>query len=835
MDFRFLRRRDEEARSSRRSRDRRRVGETTAKEHEAKVPASAQLCNSSTSSPLDELLEEEGGTFYQRQLRKRRSRGKQQGEGEEEDRSSASPSWAESLFTDGAAAADSPTPSAGDLATATVTTGAASTVTTAAATGTAATAASRQQQHKRAGGGDTNAGDEKKKTAEKKKKTAEERYYSSIPSMRFAGAGTTTTTTTKTVVPKTKSTEEVPERAVSGHPHPRRDTTCSNGISRSRSSTDDSGGSGGGGEIRHGSASGVDASSKTTMRIVGCSARPPQQPEQHGQQAALQRSRSDATEQINNLRCKDGVWITNKSNTAYGFGYGAEEENDATLGSEYGIEVIPSVSPSNGGAGTRITESAPHKQQYQPYRSSSSRDNNSNRYHNTKFVNNNSYCHSTKKGGGGDSLATSSLKGDDPTVDDTDASIISMVNASDRALMEKSESPGSLRLTAEGLKQHERKVVLGSSEYGPVDVDEYCVDNDDDDGDSNRIAIENIQVWKRKRDNEKWKRKLREEREQALSSRLTSSAASMLAANQSISLPETEEQGSSSKKIGGLVPSRLFPSRRKEDVADISLAPLADLEQFHCAQETEEGEEGKNDRTGSGIVSLFRKRSGSSGVHHRVNTKAQAILEQERIAYVEARRVQRASRHLHNKADEEERQRIQSMREAYLERERAKEASASQSRPATTSDAIGKGTWRPHEKALFDTDCSVSSGEDEQVQSSPLASISLLVPSPSLPPIFRDFHALTLSDPCQRTTSPATMATIPEMAASSTSLSTSGTSPLLPPCAVCGIGERTHIASPCMHFSFCGRCVSEFQRMGPNNVACPICLQPNVTFSSVSM
>jgi hypothetical protein len=55
----------------------------------------------------------------------------------------------------------------------------------------------------------------------------------------------------------------------------------------------------------------------------------------------------------------------------------------------------------------------------------------------------------------------------------------------------------------------------------------------------------------------------------------------------------------------------------------------------------------------------------------------------------------------------------------------------------------------------------------------------------------------------------------------------------LPPCVVCAKGERTHIAMPCMHYSFCQGCVRALTELEP--VACPVCMEPNVQFKSVSV
>jgi hypothetical protein len=51
------------------------------------------------------------------------------------------------------------------------------------------------------------------------------------------------------------------------------------------------------------------------------------------------------------------------------------------------------------------------------------------------------------------------------------------------------------------------------------------------------------------------------------------------------------------------------------------------------------------------------------------------------------------------------------------------------------------------------------------------------------------------------------------------------------PCVVCMKGERTHIAMPCMHYSFCEDCVESMQCRGVAN--CPVCKARRVSFTKV--
>ena len=50
------------------------------------------------------------------------------------------------------------------------------------------------------------------------------------------------------------------------------------------------------------------------------------------------------------------------------------------------------------------------------------------------------------------------------------------------------------------------------------------------------------------------------------------------------------------------------------------------------------------------------------------------------------------------------------------------------------------------------------------------------------------------------------------------------------PCAVCNVGDRTHIAMPCMHYSFCEDCVGGLLR---KQKTCPVCHTGNVSYTRV--
>lgn len=52
-------------------------------------------------------------------------------------------------------------------------------------------------------------------------------------------------------------------------------------------------------------------------------------------------------------------------------------------------------------------------------------------------------------------------------------------------------------------------------------------------------------------------------------------------------------------------------------------------------------------------------------------------------------------------------------------------------------------------------------------------------------------------------------------------------------CVICKKGERTHLAVPCMHFSFCGDCVSILEKRPGGTIRCTVCNEQADKFSKV--
>ena len=52
-------------------------------------------------------------------------------------------------------------------------------------------------------------------------------------------------------------------------------------------------------------------------------------------------------------------------------------------------------------------------------------------------------------------------------------------------------------------------------------------------------------------------------------------------------------------------------------------------------------------------------------------------------------------------------------------------------------------------------------------------------------------------------------------------------------CVLCKSGERTHLAVPCMHFSFCGECVRTLEQKQGSDMRCTVCNEEATKFSKV--
>lgn len=310
------------------------------------------------------------------------------------------------------------------------------------------------------------------------------------------------------------------------------------------------------------------------------------------------------------------------------------------------------------------------------------------------------------------------------------------VNMGDKYLMTRSSSPGALRLTEEGLKEHEEKVFFETAREKPKS---------------------SFEAWSKSRNKQRWYRAKHQERDVKLEEdamRIRRRKEHWTTnSDDSTRNPFVDDMSiAASPRVSPKPISTLIPSRKKivkQEVTDLSLAPLSSLDHVtskcfnHAAQNGDK-------KSPNRLFGLFRRSKVTS------EKLLKERLERERQAALEAERKQQI-------LEMQERERIERRRQEYLEMQRARETAAVMQRSASN---------------FF-------SGVD----------------------IVR--------------TESHDMSTM------------SSTRSNLPPCVVCGENERTHIATPCMHFSFCHSCVTKIM-MKPTLI-CPLCKTKDVSFAIVSV
>ena len=407
-------------------------------------------------------------------------------------------------------------------------------------------------------------------------------------------------------------------------------------------------------------------------------------------------------------------------------------------------------------------------------------------------------CDSVGSEGYRNTLVTSRVGGfqapedspDDSTLDDgtLDLDVLSRINASDRELMDRPDSPGALRLTEEGLKQHERKTMMG------VDVDE----------DAKTVEDEGFREWQRRKAERLRCRKKLDERDNHLVDETIRIRQEM--DNKLSNKERSSPRKPSVKKLVSSLTNNMSFRKPQEDVTDLSVAPLTGMEGLSII-----------DQKKKKVLPFFRKRSS-------VAVTAQTLLEKERLDAVQVRRLRKFQ-------EMQEKRRIEEMRREFLERERLKEASA-----ALGSDKPRLPDKIPEEDHGIEVVATPelrtrSSSSFTPVKSMPLSaspksqrhSDSDSSDQPVSFSLFSNMNLGSLFVPKDCDSSPA----IPEV-----STATSSSVSQLPPCVLCHSGERTHIASPCMHYSFCKDCA---KRLGRTGAACPVCGEPNVKYAGVSL
>lgn len=288
--------------------------------------------------------------------------------------------------------------------------------------------------------------------------------------------------------------------------------------------------------------------------------------------------------------------------------------------------------------------------------------------------------------------------------------IASYINTNEN--IDRCPSPGTIRLTQEGLSRHERSSLQESLRDPPKDP---------------------YEEWRYEKDTQEWDRRQHGEKERALFDETirTNEALRKTTHQQKdiVNLPSPNNPEQYTRRRPRFGPFR----KEKEDTAEISLAPLQEVveEKGPISQPT-------------GLGKMFRRKN------HRSTEMAKSHLDKERQRAREAKLQ-------HQLLVQQEEARIAQKKAEYLLKQREREG-------------IGK-------------------------------------PSASSP--------------------------VSDKTARETCSNSSSTGAGLPPCVLCGQNPRTHIASPCMHFSFCSTCAQ--QLVNKTTVSCPVCCEPNVTFAAVSV
>jgi hypothetical protein len=325
---------------------------------------------------------------------------------------------------------------------------------------------------------------------------------------------------------------------------------------------------------------------------------------------------------------------------------------------------------------------------------------------------------------------------DDNWTVESELDLGSRVNMSDDTLMNRSSSPGALRLTEEGLQRHEEKTFQEVINEKPKNQ---------------------FEAWNLKKKSQKWyreKHRVRDEELEDRTIRISERNSNRRTPEQNPFEDRSVAQESPPSKRG--LVSAIKSKFGVEDFADVSLAPLNAME--HLTRnyiDTDAAAEKKTKGPAYKVFALFRRQKSPS-------LAAKELLEKERLAAREAQRKKQVM-------EMKEKERIDRKRKEYLLMQRTREAAAGQS-----------FAFRIMDTALRDMDMDI---------------------------IRKPSHDL--------------------------STMSSTRSAELPPCVVCRIGARTHIATPCMHFSFCEPCVSVLMKRP--NLICPVCKTKDVEFSSVSV
>jgi hypothetical protein len=213
-------------------------------------------------------------------------------------------------------------------------------------------------------------------------------------------------------------------------------------------------------------------------------------------------------------------------------------------------------------------------------------------------------------------------------------------------------------------------------------------------------------------------------------------------------------------------------SSEPHDLANFSLAPLVTMEDLQTeatSQRRSHSDPSLSCQKPFKIPFLKSTRSRS----------ALEVLERERQAAEEAEMKRKTLQAMEKK----EKDRIERKRQEYLQRERSRE-SASTSRPSSSPIDLSA---QQRESIFYSLEHSDDDG------------------SPQKTAMTRSTMSASLEPTITRN---------------------------MPPCAACGLAERTHIAVPCMHFALCRECAF---RRARKQEGCFVCHKIDVTYATVSM
>jgi len=382
----------------------------------------------------------------------------------------------------------------------------------------------------------------------------------------------------------------------------------------------------------------------------------------------------------------------------------------------------------------------------------------------------------------------------------------------DQELMDqRASSPGQLRLTAEGLKVHDK--VRDHAEFQQLSPTQHRRNDPLRDPNSSTIScMPGYNVWKQRRDRKQWLEEKWEKQDQRIEQKMKYQC------NQTV--PPSSCSEYSTNRDG-----------KEKKVDEVSVAPMAILTDEKETSEVFESSPLLTDTADTTANSLYikrtslwrRRRTSPTTTIHGVTR-----LEQNREKKCDGRPTSsptsinveswlKREREKQIRAEEEKRQleaqeheRIQRNKEIYLQKQRALEVSK-----------------RPPEITNIITTTSTSTTEDI---SSTTSSNDCKLKTDHVND-FKESGHVTVHDRLRNDDEKGRVAPNINSSNIKAGLFTLTTKPSNQPCALCGVGERTHIAMPCMHYTFCENCVHALQSRKIKN--CPCCNRGGTSFIRV--